>query len=80
MSGLIVGGFAGVLRGSTPFLFALASGIQWFTLGSTFWGKWVLDSTSLISLTNLLQLQEESLFTLGEKTLSLHEIKSPPVL
>ena len=39
MSGLVVGGFAGVIRSSTPLLFALASGIQWFTLGTTFWGK-----------------------------------------
>ena len=38
-SGLIVGGVSGVLRSTTPMLFALASGIQWFTLGSTFWGQ-----------------------------------------
>jgi hypothetical protein len=38
MSGMLVGGFAGVIRSSTPTLFALASGIQWFTLGTTFWG------------------------------------------
>ncbi|TVY18407.1 hypothetical protein LARI1_G002667 [Lachnellula arida] len=36
MTGIIVGGFAGVARSSTPALFALASGIQWFTLASTF--------------------------------------------
>jgi len=35
-SGLLVGAFAGVVRSSNPALFALASGIQWFTLGSTF--------------------------------------------
>jgi hypothetical protein len=39
MSGILVGAFAGVIRSSTPILFALASGIQWFTLGTTFWGK-----------------------------------------
>jgi len=38
MSGMVVGGFAGVIRSSTPTLFALASGVQWFTLGTTFWG------------------------------------------
>lgn len=38
-SGLVVGGFAGVIRSSTPTLFALASGIQWFTLGTTFWAS-----------------------------------------
>ncbi len=52
MSGIVVGGFGGVLRSSTPTLFALASGIQWFTLGSTFWGKWVVDNTSLEFPTN----------------------------
>jgi hypothetical protein len=50
MSGILVGTFAGILRSTTtPALFALASGIQWFTLGSAFtasrevvlqaWGK-----------------------------------------
>jgi hypothetical protein len=39
MSGLLVGGAAGVLRSTTPTLFALASAIQWFVLGSTFWGR-----------------------------------------
>ncbi|KAG0648811.1 hypothetical protein D0Z07_5051 [Hyphodiscus hymeniophilus] len=38
-SGFIIGGFAGVIRSSTPFLFALASGIQWFALGTTFWAS-----------------------------------------
>jgi hypothetical protein len=38
MSGLLVGGFAGIVRSSTPTLFALASGAQWFALGSTFTG------------------------------------------
>jgi len=39
MSGILVGAFAGVIRSSTPILFALASGIQWFTLGTTFWAS-----------------------------------------
>ncbi|KAH7343019.1 hypothetical protein BKA65DRAFT_303336 [Rhexocercosporidium sp. MPI-PUGE-AT-0058] len=39
MSGLLVGGFAGVVRSNTPFLFALASGIQWSVLGGTFWAS-----------------------------------------
>lgn len=36
MSGLFVGAFAGVIRSRTPVLFATASGIQWFALGTTF--------------------------------------------
>jgi hypothetical protein len=39
MAGLIVGGFGGVARSSTPMLFALASSIQWFTLATTFSGR-----------------------------------------
>ena len=34
---MIVGGAAGIVRSSTPVLFAAASGIQCFVLGSTFW-------------------------------------------
>lgn len=30
---------AGIIRDSTPALFALASGIQWFALGSSYWRK-----------------------------------------
>ncbi|KAI9734483.1 MAG: hypothetical protein M1818_006872 [Claussenomyces sp. TS43310] len=37
LSGLFFGGVSGVLRATTPLLFSLATGIQWFTLGSTFW-------------------------------------------
>ncbi|OBT83948.1 hypothetical protein VE02_06840 [Pseudogymnoascus sp. 03VT05] len=37
VSGLLFGAVSGVLRSTTPTLFALASGLQWFTLGSTFW-------------------------------------------
>lgn len=36
--GIFVGAIGGVLRSATPKLFAVASGIQWFALGSTFWG------------------------------------------
>ena len=37
--GLLTGGIAAVLRASpTPTLFTIASSIQWFALGSTFWG------------------------------------------
>ena len=38
-AGLVVGGVSGVVRSTTPVLFAAASGIQWFALGSTFWGN-----------------------------------------
>jgi hypothetical protein len=36
MSGVLIGAFAGIIRSQTPVLFALASGIQWFALGSAF--------------------------------------------
>ncbi|KAG9240572.1 hypothetical protein BJ878DRAFT_525434 [Calycina marina] len=38
-TGVFVGAFAGVARSTTPKLFAVASGIQWFTLGTAFWGS-----------------------------------------
>jgi len=38
-SGMLIGAFSGVVRSTTPTLFALASGIQWFTLGTTFWAS-----------------------------------------
>ncbi|KAL5347629.1 hypothetical protein ACLOAV_007038 [Pseudogymnoascus australis] len=37
ISGLLFGAVSGVIRSTTPTLFALASGLQWFTLGSTFY-------------------------------------------
>ena len=36
-TGFIVGGTAGIIRSATPLLFATASSIQTFTVGSTFW-------------------------------------------
>jgi hypothetical protein len=52
MSGLLFGGVAGILKSSTPTLFAIASGIQWFTLGSTYWGQYIMihARTFLISI------------------------------
>ncbi|KAK3680294.1 hypothetical protein LTR78_000672 [Recurvomyces mirabilis] len=35
--GFLQGGTVGILRGTTPFLFATVSGIQTFSLGYTFW-------------------------------------------
>ncbi|KAF3808540.1 Vegetative incompatibility protein HET-E-1, partial [Colletotrichum gloeosporioides] len=35
--GLFSGIAAGIIRDSTPALFAIASGIQWFALGSSYW-------------------------------------------
>lgn len=49
-AGFIVGGFAGLSRLSTPGLFALVSGFQWFALGSTFWGT--CSDRALTSLLN----------------------------
>jgi len=37
ISGLLVGGISGILKSSTPTLFALTSALQWFVLGSSFW-------------------------------------------
>ncbi|KFY35220.1 hypothetical protein V494_06103 [Pseudogymnoascus sp. VKM F-4513 (FW-928)] len=51
-SGLLFGAISGVLRSTTPTLFALASGIQWFTLGSTFWATRTLLLRELHSDTN----------------------------
>ena len=45
-SGLFVGGVSGLFRSSAPGLFALASGIQWFALGTTFWGMFSAFSPS----------------------------------
>ncbi|PBP27861.1 hypothetical protein BUE80_DR001069 [Diplocarpon rosae] len=59
MSGFVVGGFAGVICSSAPFLFALVTGIQWSVLGATFrasrgtvlqaWGKEKLSSKEKVS-------------------------------
>ncbi|KAG9515401.1 hypothetical protein KCV07_g7476, partial [Aureobasidium melanogenum] len=37
-AGFVTGSVAGVIRNSPPLLFALGSGIQWFGLGTTYWG------------------------------------------
>ncbi|KAL9086511.1 MAG: hypothetical protein Q9165_007127 [Trypethelium subeluteriae] len=37
VSGVLIGGVAGIVRSSTPVLFAGASGLQCFALGSTYW-------------------------------------------
>lgn len=59
-----------MIRSTTPKLFALASGIQWFTLGSTFWGLLITGyfNTSEM-LTPKLQLQETWSFAVGEARL-----------
>lgn len=36
-AGFLFGGTSGILKGTTPFLFATASGIQTSVLGATFW-------------------------------------------
>ncbi len=36
---MVFGGVAGLLRSSSPTLFALASGAQWFSIGGTYWGE-----------------------------------------
>ncbi|KAF2197339.1 hypothetical protein GQ43DRAFT_381238 [Delitschia confertaspora ATCC 74209] len=37
LGGITVGSIAGVLRNTTPVLFSIASGLQWTTIGFTFW-------------------------------------------
>lgn len=37
--GLLFGTAAGIVKGTTPVLFALTSGLQWFGLGSVYYGK-----------------------------------------
>ncbi|GAB7354156.1 hypothetical protein MBLNU459_g4713t1 [Dothideomycetes sp. NU459] len=37
-AGVITGGVAGVIRNTPAVFFAAASGVQWFGLGTTFWG------------------------------------------
>ncbi|EMC98082.1 hypothetical protein BAUCODRAFT_22919 [Baudoinia panamericana UAMH 10762] len=36
-AGFLIGGTSGILKGTTPFLFATASAIQTFALGTTYW-------------------------------------------
>lgn len=43
-SGLLVGGIGGIVRSSTPGLFAIASGLQWAALGTTYYGEQVIIS------------------------------------
>ncbi|KAH0350661.1 hypothetical protein KCU83_g4680, partial [Aureobasidium melanogenum] len=38
-AGFVTGSVAGVIRNSPPLLFGLGSGIQWFGLGTTYWGE-----------------------------------------
>ncbi|KAL8707928.1 MAG: hypothetical protein Q9225_007685, partial [Loekoesia sp. 1 TL-2023] len=38
-SGLLVGGAAGIIRSPTPGLFAIASGLQWALLGTTYYAS-----------------------------------------
>lgn len=81
ISGLFVGSFAGVVRSSTPKLFALASGIQWFTLGTTFAG--MSSNHKYLSLsgfdTDIRQLPEELSSMNGRRGLSRHETRFQPV-
>ena len=39
----------GTVRSPRPGIFALASGLQWFALGSTFWGNYLSSSNSLFT-------------------------------
>lgn len=39
--GLFTGAVAGIVRTSTPILFSLVSGAQWFSLGTSYYGQFV---------------------------------------
>jgi hypothetical protein len=41
-AGFVTGSVAGVIRNSPPLLFGLGSGLQWFGLGTTYWGELTL--------------------------------------
>lgn len=49
MPGLAIGATYGTLRTTTPVLFSLVSGVQWFAIGTTFWGvrTAILNQTGL---------------------------------
>ena len=47
VSGLVVGGLAGVLLSQHPALFSITGGVQCFGLGSSFWCAYALRSSSL---------------------------------
>jgi hypothetical protein len=38
-AGFVTGSVAGVIRNSPPLLFGIGSGLQWFGLGTTYWGE-----------------------------------------
>lgn len=44
----MTGSVAGVIRNSPPLLFGLGSGIQWFGLGTTYWGEFICWSMLFI--------------------------------
>lgn len=51
VAGFVTGSVAGVIRNSPPLLFGLGSGIQWFGLGTTYWGESSWSETKCIALT-----------------------------
>ena len=71
MSGMLFGAFAGTVRSSTPVLFALASGFQWFTLGTAFWGMFNMARDPLSTVFDKIQPQGGVSSTPGAR------IKSP---
>ena len=36
--GIFLGSFIGIIRSANPFIFTIASGLQWFAVGTIFWG------------------------------------------
>jgi hypothetical protein len=47
----VTGSVAGVIRNSPPLLFGLGSGLQWFALGTTYWGEFFWSHETSLLLT-----------------------------
>ncbi|KAI4757409.1 hypothetical protein E4T52_07543 [Aureobasidium sp. EXF-3400] len=47
-AGFVTGSVAGVIRNSPPLLFGLGSGIQWFGLGTTYWGEFMSAQVDVV--------------------------------
>jgi hypothetical protein len=49
--GLLFGAAAGIVRSAPPLLFAVASGTQWFALGSSYYGWFgFLPTSDMVNL------------------------------
>ncbi|KAL1862967.1 hypothetical protein VTK73DRAFT_6578 [Phialemonium thermophilum] len=56
--GVFTGAVSGIVRSPTPVLFSLASGVQWFTLGSSYYASRMVLDRSLGGRDNLTGMQK----------------------